>query len=99
MADEPIIRMNIAGTSEDWRDVDPLIATALKTRRQIPFIPSEGVASRWDVTWGPSVNLNPTRWERLKGRVANAARRLSDAYAVALGRKVAVAEDEYWGDC
>ncbi|MDK8188147.1 MULTISPECIES: hypothetical protein [Sphingomonas] len=56
-------------------------------------------SSRWDVTWGPSVNLNPTRWERLKARVAKAVRRMPDAYAVAMGRKIALHEDEYWGDC
>ena len=72
---------------------DPYLSEDGGSQRAADFV------SRWDVTWGPAVNLNPTRLQRLKARIGRAASRLSDACAVAMGRKIAVDEDEYWGDC
>lgn len=51
---------------------------------------------RWDVTWGPLVNLNPNWWQRRMIWLRVRMDRMADAYAVMRGDKIAVAEDEVY---
>jgi hypothetical protein len=61
--------------------------------REVGELPSVSV---WTVTWGKgTINLNPTRLQRITQRIRNTIARAKDGWAVFKGDKAALDWDDY----